>query len=165
VAALYLELFQGSQPEVELEISLLGNEAGASEMILVRDLPFYSMCTHHLLPFFGHAHIAYVPGRQLIGIGGIGKVVQHFARRPQLQERLTAQLADYLQTALAPQGVIVFLQARQLCMEMRGERTAGVVETTAAHGCFQDGPRREEFFRRIRGSQIPAREEERERAR
>jgi len=115
---------------------------------LVRGIQAHN-CVHHLLPFFGHAHIAYVPGDRLIGISGVGKVLQHFARRPQLQERLAAQVADYLQTVLAPQGVMVLLQARQLCMEMRGERTTGLVETTAARGCFQQGPHRQEFFRHL----------------
>jgi GTP cyclohydrolase I len=117
---------------------------------LVRGIQAHN-CVHHFLPFFGYGHIAYVPGDRLIGISGIGKVLQHFARRPQLQERLAAQVADYLQTALTPQGVIVLLQARQLCMEMRAEKNTGLVETTAARGCFQEGPHREEFFHRLLG--------------
>jgi GTP cyclohydrolase I len=155
VAALCLEWLQSSRPGVEPEITLLEHQAETSEMIRIGDLPFHSICAHHLLPFFGHAQIAYVPGERLIGLGGIGKVLNHFARRPQLQERLTEQVAESLQTALNAQGVIVLLQARHLCMEMRGEKTTGLVETTAAHGCFQEGPQREEFFRRVKGTIAP----------
>jgi len=148
VAQLYLELFQGiSQPPPD--IGLIENPQPFDEMILVRDLPFYSLCIHHLIPFFGHVHIAYVPRAKIAGFGGLARVVRHFASQPQLQERMTDAIADHLQATLEPEGVIVHLQARHLCLEMRGERVPGLVETTAARWAFQKGPLRDEFFARI----------------
>ncbi len=130
-------------------VSLFKLDESAEELILVAGLPFYSLCAHHLLPFFGEAHIAYVPERALLGIGSVGRLLEHYARRPQLQERLTEQVAEALARAARPRGVIVLLKARQLCMEMRGAKKPGWVMTSAARGCFRDSAWREEFFRRL----------------
>ncbi len=109
--------------------------APAHDLVILRALPFHSLCAHHLLPFFGSADIAYVPGERIAGLGAIARALRHFARQPQLQERLGAQLADHLHAALgAPVGVV--LRARQLCMEMRGAESAGTVETLAVRGGF-----------------------------
>lgn len=151
VAQLYVELFQavGSSPP---DIGWIAQERPSEEMILVRDLPFYSLCAHHLIPFFGRAHIAYVPRMKLAGPGGLARLVRHFASQPQLQERLTNGVADHIQTVLEPEGVIVHMQARHLCLEMRGERVPAWVETTAARWVFQTGPLRQEFFARLKNS-------------
>jgi GTP cyclohydrolase I len=105
--------------------------------VVVRDLEYHSLCAHHLLPFFGVAHVAYRPGGRVAGLGGIAKMVGHFARRPQLQERLVEQIADALQQALRPDGLVVHLTARQMCMEMRGVQKRAVVEVTATRGAFE----------------------------
>ncbi len=149
VAEWYLEFFGPLDHEKEPDIVPLIHEGDAEEMILVTGLPFYSVCAHHLLPFFGEAHIAYVPERALLGIGSVGRLLDHYARRPQLQERLTEQVAEALVRAAHPRGVIVLLKARQLCMEMRGAKKPGWVMTSAARGCLRDSAWREEFFRRL----------------
>lgn len=118
-------------------------------LVVVRDIPFHSYCAHHLLPFFGLAHIGYVPGASIVGIGVPGRMLDHFAHRPQLQERLGEQVADFLVDELGALGVVVVIEARQLCLEMRGDRRRGVVETSAARGALVDGPVRREFFDRL----------------
>jgi len=138
VADLYQEIFAGLAPANEPDLATFprppggGGEGG--ELVVVRDLPFHSLCVHHFVPFFGRAHVAYLPDAKLIGISGVARVLEHFARRPQLQERITAQVADRLENVLAPRGVAVVLEARHLCMEMRGIRKPGVVETRVVRG-------------------------------
>lgn len=114
------------------EISLCAAQHGNGP-VAVRDIPFYSLCAHHLLPFWGTATVAYVPGVKLAGLGAIPRVVRHFARRPQLQERLADQIAEALYTALDPPGLVVFTRARHFCMEMRGDE-AGDVQVTVTRG-------------------------------
>jgi GTP cyclohydrolase I len=153
VAELYAELFCGvSEPPPDIGVT--ENPHLSGEMILVRDLPFYSMCVHHFIPFFGHAHIAYVPRDKIAGLSGFARVLRHFAGQPQLQERMTNAIADHIQATLQPEGVIVHVRARHLCMEMRGERMPGLVETTAARRVFQKGPLREEFFARLNSGSL-----------
>jgi GTP cyclohydrolase IA len=124
---------------------------GSSEhgLIAVRDLRFHSYCAHHLLPFFGHAHIGYEPGETIPGIGLPGRVLDYFSRRPQLQERLGEQVADFLFREIGARGVIVVIEARQLCVEMRGARRTATIETTAARGTLVSGESRREFFERL----------------
>lgn len=112
-------------------------------MVTVRDIPLYSMCEHHLLPFTGVAHIAYIPrDGQVIGLSKLARIVNTFARRPQLQERLTAQVADFLEEVLHPQGVAVIIEAEHLCMTMRGARAAGSrTQTSALRGRMKADPR------------------------
>ncbi len=121
----------------------------SGQLILIRDLHYHSLCAHHLTPFFGAAHVAYVPDEIGVGIGAPAKLLEHFARRPQLQERLAAQLADALDAACRPRGVMVLLTARQMCMEMRGARAEGLVESVVARGCFQEAEWRAMFFARL----------------
>lgn len=102
--------------------------------VVLRDVPFHSLCAHHLVPFFGTATVAYLPGERLAGFGSIARVVDHFARRPQVQERMATQVADLLQSALEPRGLVVRLVARQLCMELRGVRATGSAEVLAERG-------------------------------
>ena len=112
--------------------------ATSQDPVLVRELPFHSLCAHHLVPFFGHALIAYRPADHIAGLGSLARLLHHHARRPQLQERLGAQLADDLQARLHPRSLVVRLRARHLCMEMRGARTPGSAETLVWRG--EDDP-------------------------
>src|SRR4030095_464322 len=135
---MYAEIFSGLVPG-KLELASFPRPASTGEdLVMVRDIPFYSLCVHHFVPFFGRATIAYLPGPQLIGISGLARVLEHYARRPQLQERLGAQVADHLQQALEPRGVAVILGARHLCMEMRGIKKPGLVETRTLRGALAD---------------------------
>src|SRR5262245_15865880 len=151
VADLYAEIFSGlTSPEPEIATFLRPGGAG-DELVVVRDLPFYSLCVHHFVPFFGRAHIAYLPGDRLIGISDTARLLEHYARRPQLQERITTQIADHLERLLKPRGVAVALEARHLCMEMRGIRKPGVVETRIVRGALAE-PRWAGLFAPQRGS-------------
>jgi GTP cyclohydrolase I len=121
-------------------------------MILVRDVEIYSMCEHHMLPFFGKAHVAYLPAGKIIGLSKIPRVVDVFARRLQVQERLTDQIADALMRVLEPQGVGVVVEAYHLCMMMRGvEKQNSKTVTSALRGNFLDGTTRDEFLRLAHG--------------
>lgn len=133
VADLYAELFSGLDP-AQAPQPVTFPSAGAHDLVLVRDLPFHSLCVHHFLPFFGRALIAYLPGEKLFGISALARLLEHYARRPQLQERLGAQIADHVEQLVAPRGVAVILEARHLCMEMRGIRRYGLVETRVVRG-------------------------------
>lgn len=147
VAELAVDLVSGlADPD---PIAVLPDSASGKGLVIVRDLPFHSICAHHLLPFFGRAHIGYVPGGGVVGIGTIGRVLDHCARRPQLQERLGEQVAEFLEREAGASGAIVVLEARQLCMEMRGGRKSGLVESTAARGVLSEGALRREFFDRV----------------
>lgn len=132
VARMYEEIFAGleSDPKAHLKIF---NEKENEEMVIVRDIPMYSTCEHHLVPFMGKAHIAYIPkdGR-VIGLSKLARIVDTFARRPQLQERLTGQIADFLYEELSPLGVAVVIEAEHLCMTMRGARASGSQTRTSA---------------------------------
>ena len=132
------------------------NDEGYEELVLVRDIPFHSLCEHHLLPFRGVAHVGYVPGDRLVGLSKLARVVELFARDLQVQERLTKQVADYLQEELAPRGVGVVIEAEHLCMSMRGVQAAGATTTTSTFlGVLAgDGPMRRQF--RMSDSVIPS---------
>jgi GTP cyclohydrolase I len=135
VAELYAELFSGLDPAAVPELATFPHAAPrGDDLVVVRDLPFHSLCVHHFVPFFGHAHIAYLPSERIIGISGAARLLDHYARRPQLQERITTQIADHLERLVAPRGVAVMLEARHLCMEMRGIRKPGRVETRVVRG-------------------------------
>ena len=132
------------------------NDEGYEELVLVRDIPFHSLCEHHLLPFRGVAHVGYVPGDRLVGLSKLARVVELFSRDLQVQERLTKQVADYLQEELAPRGVGVVIEAEHLCMSMRGVQAAGATTTTSTFlGVLAgDGPMRRQF--RMSDSVIPS---------
>lgn len=132
VARMYEEIFRGLDDDPRQYIKLF-NEGNNDEMVIVREIPMYSMCEHHLLPFIGKAHIAYIPGAgKVLGLSKLARIVDCYARRPQLQERLTAQIADFLYQELSAQGVAVVIEAEHLCMTMRGARAAGAVTRTSA---------------------------------
>ncbi|MEA2243298.1 MAG: cyclohydrolase [Solirubrobacteraceae bacterium] len=129
------------------------NDAGYDELVVVREIPFHSLCMHHLLPFHGVAHVAYLPGERIIGLSKLARVVELFARELQIQERLTMQVADCLQEHLRPKGVGVVLEAEHLCMSLRGVQKAGTRTTTSALlGLLRDDARtRQEFLSLARG--------------
>ena len=124
------------------------NDEGYDELVLAKAIPFASLCQHHLLPFTGVAHVGYLPDARILGLSKLARVVELFARRLQLQERLTTQVADWLQAQLAPKGVGVVLEAEHLCMSLRGVRAAGArTVTSALHGLLRTDPRsRQEFL-------------------
>lgn len=132
VADMYEEIFSGLEEDPRRHLKIF-NEKQNDEMVTVRDIPLYSVCEHHLVPFFGVAHIAYIPRNgRVIGLSKFARIVNCFARRPQLQERLTAQIADFLEKEIDPQGVAVIIEAEHLCMTMRGARAAGCRTQTSA---------------------------------
>ena len=132
VANMYEEVFAGLSEDPHVHLKLF-NEKGNDELVVVRDIPLYSMCEHHLLPFVGKAHIAYIPRDGIvIGLSKLARIVNCFARRPQLQERLTANVADFLENELNALGVAVVIEAEHLCMTMRGIRASGAVTCTSA---------------------------------
>ena len=122
------------------------------EMVLVKDIPLYSLCEHHLLPFFGHAHIAYIPNEKIVGISKIARMVDLFARRLQVQERLTNEIASTLMDVLKPKGVACVVEAEHLCMQMRGVQKRGTsIVTSAMLGAFRSRPEtRAEFMNLIK---------------
>jgi GTP cyclohydrolase IA len=123
------------------------------EMVIVKDVEMYSLCEHHMLPFFGKVHVAYIPKGKVIGLSKIARLVDVFARRLQVQERLTRQIADTIQDAISPQGVGVVIEARHLCMMMRGvEKQRSSTVTSAMVGCFRQKETRAEFLSLVRES-------------
>jgi GTP cyclohydrolase I len=147
VARMYLEVFRGLDEGTRPVLTTFPNREHYSQIVSVRDIPFYSMCAHHFLPFFGHAHVAYLPGDRIVGLSKLARVVEFFARRPQVQERMTEQVIDCLMEELHPEGAMVVMQGRHLCMEMRGVQKPGAMTTTSAiRGVFEDRPVREEFL-------------------
>jgi GTP cyclohydrolase IA len=121
------------------------------EMVIVKDIEMFSLCEHHMLPFFGKVHVAYIPKGKVIGLSKIPRLVEVFARRLQVQERLTRQIADAIQDAIAPQGVGVVIEARHLCMMMRGiEKQHSSTVTSAMVGCFRQKETRSEFLSLVR---------------
>jgi GTP cyclohydrolase IA len=147
VAKMYMEMFHGLKEGAEPEITTFPNEENYSAMVMERDIPFYSMCAHHLVPFYGHAHIAYIPLKHIVGLSKIPRVLEFYAKRPQIQERLTEQVADYLWGTLEPLGAMVVIEARHLCVEMRGVKKPGALTVTSAiRGCFEDRKVRGEFL-------------------
>ncbi|MHB8158302.1 MAG: GTP cyclohydrolase I FolE [Desulfocucumaceae bacterium] len=138
VARMYQEIFSGLCEDPQQHLQKMFSEEH-EEMVLVKDIPIYSMCEHHLLPFFGKAHVAYIPRRgNVTGLSKLARVVEGFARRPQLQERLTSQIADAIMKALAPHGVLVVVEAEHMCMTLRGVRKPGSKTiTSAVRGSFQ----------------------------
>ena len=144
VAAAYAELLTPR----DFKLTTFPNDEGYDELVLARDIPFHSLCQHHMLPFTGVGHIGYLPGERILGLSKLSRVVELFARGLQVQERLTMQVADWLQEHLDPKGVGVVLEAEHLCMSLRGVRATGSrTVTSAVHGLLRDDARsRAEFF-------------------
>jgi GTP cyclohydrolase I len=137
VADLYREAFSGLDPANHPDLATFPH-AGQGELVVVRDLEFHSLCVHHMVPFFGRALVAYLPGDTLVGISAAARLLEVYSRRPQLQERMGQQIADHLERLIRPKGVAVIVEARHLCMEMRGIRKRGLVETRAVRGELAD---------------------------
>nr|WP_255411515.1 GTP cyclohydrolase I FolE [Georgenia sp. SYP-B2076] len=136
-----------------LSLTTFPNEEGYDELVLVRDVPFHSLCEHHLLPFHGVAHIAYLPEERLVGLSKLARVLEHFARDLQVQERLTQQVADLLQERLEPRGVGVVLEAEHMCMALRGARAPGSrTITSALHGTLREDARTRAEFLALTGA-------------
>ena len=151
VSRMYLELLSGYTTKPEKVINGALFDINYDEMVLVRDIEFYSICEHHMLPFLGRAHVAYIPAGKVIGLSKIPRIVDMYARRLQIQERMTRQIADFLQTTLAPQGVAVVVEAVHLCSMMRGVKKHDARMTTSAmHGAFRANlATRQEFLDNI----------------
>ncbi|HNQ94858.1 MAG TPA: GTP cyclohydrolase I FolE [Anaerolineales bacterium] len=155
VARMYVELFSGYTAEPERIVNGALFEINYDEMVIVRDIEFYSLCEHHMLPFIGRAHVAYIPKGKVIGLSKIPRIVDMYARRMQIQERMTRQIADFIQKTLEPQGVAVVVEAMHLCAMMRGVKKHDARMTTSAmHGSFRANlATRQEFLENIaRGS-------------
>jgi GTP cyclohydrolase I len=147
VAKMYLEMFHGLSEGAEPKVTFFPNEERYTSMVMEKDIPFYSMCSHHFVPFYGHAHLAYIPRDKIVGLSKMPRIVEFYARRPQLQERLTEQIAGFLEQKLSPQGAMVVIEARHLCVEMRGVKKPGALTVTSAlRGIFNNKPVREEFL-------------------
>jgi GTP cyclohydrolase IA len=139
VADMYEEVFSGLEEDPARHFCVTFNEAH-QEMVLVRDIPLYSVCEHHLMPFMGRAHVAYIPGKsgRICGLSKLARVVDVFAKRPQVQERMTTQIANAIIEHLDPEGVMVVIEAEHLCMSMRGVQKPGAITTTSAvRGIFE----------------------------
>jgi len=151
VAKMYVEMFHGLKEGVEPKVTTFPNEEGYDHMVMEKNVPFYSLCAHHLVPFYGHAHIAYIPGDRIVGLSKFGRILEFYAKRPQLQERLTEQVVDFLVERLEPKGAMVVIEARHLCVEMRGVKKPGALTVTSAlRGAFHERPVREEFLDLLR---------------
>jgi len=154
IAEMYAEVFSGLDMDARAELTV-GFEVGHREMVILKDIPFHSMCEHHLLPFYGVAHVGYIPNKEgrVVGVSKLARVVEIFAKRPQLQERMTSQIADAILEAVQPDGVAVIIQAEHLCMTMRGIKKPGSnVLTSATRGIFRTrAATRAEFLSLVQG--------------
>ena len=142
VANMYEELFSGLNDDPNKHLKMF-DEVSNDEMVIVRDIPFSSMCEHHLLPFVGKAHIAYIPSNnKIIGLSKLARIVDNFAKRPQVQERLTSDIADFLNDNLNPKGVAVIIEAEHMCMSIRGAKASGSqTQTSALRGMMKSDAR------------------------
>jgi len=152
IAEMYAEVFSGIEVDPVDELRT-GFEEGHQEMVILKDIPFYSMCEHHFMPFYGIVHVGYIPSGRIVGIGKLARVVEVLSKRPQLQERLTSQIADTVMEGLNPRGVGVVIQAEHLCMTMRGIKKPGSnVVTSANRGIFRRNyATRTEFLELVNG--------------
>ena len=148
IAAMYAELLS----PVPFDATTFPNDGGYDELVIAREIQFHSLCEHHLLPFTGVAHVAYIPGERILGLSKLARVVDYFARSLQVQERLTTQVAGWLQQELEPKGVGVVIEAEHLCMSLRGVQKPGAKTVTSAlRGLVRDDPRtRQEFLALVR---------------
>jgi GTP cyclohydrolase I len=150
----FLETFfdgtDGNPPEMSTFPTDHTGAGEASEPVVLTALPFYSMCVHHLVPFFGTFDVAYVPGETMTGFGSVGRVIDHFAGRPQVQERLVEQVTEFMWDELSPRGLLVRSTARQMCMEMRGAEKTGRTVATASRGNLTDGELRRDVTETFR---------------
>ncbi|MBQ3899945.1 MAG: GTP cyclohydrolase I FolE [Lachnospiraceae bacterium] len=151
IARMYEEIFEGYDKDPKEILSKVFT-ADNSEMVIEKDITFYSMCEHHMMPFYGKAHIAYIPGEKVVGISKLARTVEVFARRLQIQERMTGQIADAIMESLGAKGAMVVLEAEHMCMTMRGVKKPGSkTVTVASRGAFSDSEElRNRFFSLMR---------------
>jgi len=143
-------LMQGYEQNPEEIIRTAMFTENYRQMVIVKDIDFYSMCEHHMLPFFGKAHVAYIPNKQITGLSKIARIVEIYARRMQVQERMTTQIKECIQKTLNPMGVMVIIEAQHLCMQMRGVQKQHSITTTSDFtGVFEQAKTREEFMNLI----------------
>jgi GTP cyclohydrolase I len=153
MAAMYAELLTPAP----FDATSFPNDGGYDELVVARAIPFHSLCEHHLLPFMGVAHVGYLPGERILGLSKLARVVDFFARSLQVQERLTTEVAGWLQQELAPKGVGVVIEAEHLCMSLRGvQKQGGTTVTSALHGLVRDDPRTRQEFLALTGRTIHA---------
>ncbi len=146
IARMYEEIYKGMDEDAAIHLSKTFS-VDNNEIVVVKDITFYSICEHHLMPFYGKAHIAYLPNGRVVGISKLARTVEVYARRPQIQEKLTAQIADAIMEHLVPQGVMVMLEAEHLCMTMRGvEKPGSRTVTMATRGRFADDTGLQQHF-------------------
>ena len=152
VAMLNETLYSGYKIDTEKILDSVFSDGACNEMVIIRDIEFYSMCEHHLLPFFGKISIGYIPDKKVVGISNLSKLVEAFARRLQIQEKLTTQIADTIMNSLKPKGAMVVCEALHLCMTMRGNtKQDAKILTSAVRGLFQQDSRtRMEFMQLIK---------------
>jgi GTP cyclohydrolase I len=154
IARMYDEVLGGYNVDLEKLVNGALFDVAYDEMIVVKDIEFYSMCEHHMLPFFGRAHVAYIPTEKVIGLSKIPRIVEMFARRLQVQERMTRQIADTIDEILSPQGVAVVIEGSHMCSMMRGvKKQEASMVTSAMLGCFKKSDKtRNEFLSHLRGT-------------
>lgn len=146
IARMYTEIYAGMEEDAAGHLSKTF-KVESNEIVLLKDITFYSMCEHHLMPFYGKAHIAYLPDSRVVGLSKLARTVEVYARRPQIQEQMTVQIVEAVMEHLKPQGVMVMLEAEHTCMTMRGvEKPGSRTVTVASRGCFQDDPKWQELF-------------------
>ncbi len=152
IAEMYAELFSGLHQDPRAVLAK-GFDESHKEMVILKNVPFYSLCEHHFLPFHGQAHVGYVPEGRIVGVSKIARAIDILARRPQMQERLTSQIADAIMEGLSPDGVAVVIEAEHLCMTMRGVQKPGAVMVTSAirGGFRRRGVTRSEFLALVQG--------------
>jgi len=152
IADMYADIFSGLDMDPR-DALVVGFDEGHHEMVILKDIPFYSMCEHHFLPFFGLAHVGYIPKGRIAGASKVARAVDILAKRPQLQERLTTQIAEAMVEALKPNGVAVVIEAEHMCMTMRGvKKPRSKIVTSAMRGIFRENPAtRAEFMSLLQG--------------
>ena len=146
IARMYEEIFAGMDESAEAHLSKTFSSTG-SEMVIEKDITFYSTCEHHLMPFYGKAHVAYIPDGKVVGLSKLARCVEVYARRPQIQEQMTAQVADAIMNSLSAKGVMVMVEAEHMCMTMRGVKKPGSKTVTlATRGEFENNDRLQRYF-------------------
>lgn len=152
IARMYGEIFAGMDEDAGEHLSKTFSVA-SNEIVLLKNITFYSTCEHHLMPFYGKAHIAYLPDGKVVGLSKLARTVEVYARRPQIQEQMTIQIVEAIMEHLHPQGAMVMLEAEHMCMTMRGvEKPGSRTVTVASRGCFQEDPKWQELFFRMVGT-------------
>lgn len=146
IARMYEEIYKGMDEDAAGHLSKTFT-VESNEIVLVKDITFYSICEHHLMPFYGKVHIAYLPDGKVVGLSKLARTVEVYAKRPQIQEQMTTQIADAIMEHLKPQGVMVMAEAEHMCMTMRGvEKPGSQTVTMAVRGCFHEKPQLQQYF-------------------